>query len=979
MPLIPTARSVQSLFEAVREACSSSAWSRGVELSRSDCATGERADAAEIAIRISTRGGLDCPLVTLYPSDDEWDCECASREDACEHVAAAVIALRGARQKGLELPINGERRGRIGYRFSRHNAGLALDRVVNAGEDSPPLRVALATVASGAADGPEFLATEADLAVEQLLGSRVHGPIPRGLTKSLLKALEGATDILLEGRPVKTSSEPVVPQGKVVDEGDDLRLLIERDPTISEVFHNGVVLCGDTLRPVGESNLTGRELEQLTRGRIFSADAVSELVTEILPSLRKRIPVAIETRRLPRTVEAAPRVVLDVQKERDALTVLPTLVYGDPTVARVDGGRLKITGGKVPLRDEVEERRLMRRLQNELELVPGRKLRLKGREAVDFASRLEHWDGEIRGRGHEDFYLAPAVEARVEIGEAGFEVFFESTAASVGGAARARSADPSEVLSAFREGVSLVPLTGGGMAPLPEDWLRRFGARVADLLAAREAAGALPRCALPDLARLCGELEIPAPRAFEWLRELVGGAEGIPAAELPTDLTATLRSYQEAGIDWLCALRDANLGALLADDMGLGKTLQALCALRGRTLVVAPTSVLHNWRDEIARFRPGLSFDVYHGPGRRLDRGRDVTLTTYAILRIDADVLAAEHWDTLILDEAQAIKNPDSKVTRAAYQLRGDFRMTLSGTPVENRLDELWSQFHFINRGLLGSRGDFEERYAKPIGMGDDEVAARLRERIRPFVLRRLKREVAPELPPRTDVVLHTTLTESERDTYDAIRAASLESVVAQLSSGANVMQALEVLLRLRQAACHSALVPGQIADSSSKIELLLEFLDEVLAEGHKALVFSQWTSLLDLVEPHLERVQTPYTRLDGATRDRAGVVAGFQDPDGPPVLLASLKAGGLGLNLTAADHVFILDPWWNPAAEDQAADRAHRIGQNRPVIVYRLVAEDTVEERILALQERKRALSEAALGGVAGALTREDLLALLA
>jgi SNF2 family DNA or RNA helicase len=401
--------------------------------------------------------------------------------------------------------------------------------------------------------------------------------------------------------------------------------------------------------------------------------------------------------------------------------------------------------------------------------------------------------------------------------------------------------------------------------------------------------------------------------------------------------------------------------------------------MRGRTLVVSPTSVLHNWVDEIKRFRPGLSYNVYHGPGRRLNGDRDVTLTTYALLRIDADPLAAEHWDTLILDEAQAIKNPDSKVAQAAYRLTGDFRMTLSGTPVENRLDELWSQFHFINRGLLGARRDFEQRYAKPIDAGDEETAARLRDRIRPFLLRRLKRDVAPELPPRTDVVLHSTLARSERDTYDAIRAAALSDVVAQLSTGASVMQALEVLLRLRQAACHSALVPGQSADSSSKIELLLEFLDEVLAEDHKALVFSQWTSLLDLVEPHLERAEIPFTRLDGATRDRAAVVRKFQDPSGPPVLLASLKAGGLGLNLTAADCVFILDPWWNPAAEDQAADRAHRIGQNRPVIVYRLVAEDTVEERIIALQQKKRALSEAALGGAAGALSRDDLLSLLA
>jgi len=975
---MPMSQSVQTRFETVREAGSSGAWSRGVELSRSDCVSGERADAKEVAIRISTRGGLVCPLVTLYPAEDDWDCECASRENPCEHVAAAVIALRKARNDGRKLPDDGEGRGRIGYRFSRQNAGLALERVVVAGKDSPPLRVALAAVASGQVDGPEFLATETDLAVEHLLGSHVHGPVPRGFTENLMKVLEGATDISLEGRPVRTSSERVVPHGKVVDEGDNFRLFVERDPTITEIFHNGVVLCGNTLRPVGSTNLTGRELEQLTRGRIFSADSVSELVTEILPSLRERIPVIIETKRLPRTVQEPPRLILDVQREKGALTVLPILVYGDPIIARVDSGRLKIMGGKVPVRDEAAERYLIRRLQNELELIPGRKLRLKGQEAVDFASRLENWSGEIRGAGHEDFYLAPAVKPRIEISEAGFDVYFESTGESAGGSTRKRSADPSQVLAAWQENISLVPLTGGGMAPLPEDWLSRFGDRVADLLAARDAAGELPRCALPDLARLCEEMDVPPPPAFEALRELIASSDGIPSAELPADLTATLRNYQVTGIDWLCALRDASLGALLADDMGLGKTVQALCALRGRTLVVSPTSVLHNWVDEIKRFRPGLTYNIYHGSGRKLIADRDVTLTTYALMRIDIEQLAAENWDTLILDEAQAIKNPSSKVAQAAYQLRAGFRMTLSGTPVENRLDELWSQFHFLNRGLLGSRKNFDDRYAKPIGGGDVELTEKLRERIRPFVMRRLKREVAPELPPRTDVVIHATLSKTEQDVYDAIRAAALTDVVSQLSASSNVLQALEVLLRLRQACCHPSLVPGQHAESSSKIDLLLEYLDEALAEGHKALVFSQWTSLLDLIEPHLNSADIAFTRLDGSTRNRGEVVAEFQDENGPPVLLASLKAGGLGLNLTAADCVFIMDPWWNPAAEDQAADRAHRIGQNRPVMVYRLVAEHTVEELMLALQERKSALSEAALGGAAGALKRDELLALL-
>jgi SNF2 family DNA or RNA helicase len=371
---------------------------------------------------------------------------------------------------------------------------------------------------------------------------------------------------------------------------------------------------------------------------------------------------------------------------------------------------------------------------------------------------------------------------------------------------------------------------------------------------------------------------------------------------------------------------------------------------------------------------------VYHGPGRELDPEADLTLTTYAILRLDADALAKTDWDTVVLDEAQSIKNPDSKAARAAYRLTPRFALAMTGTPIENRLEELWSQLHFTNRGLLGGRRDFDERYAKPIGTGDAAATERLRARIRPFVLRRLKRDVAPELPPRTDIVLHAELSPDERSLYDGIRAATRDDVVQRLRAGGSVLAALEALLRLRQASCHPALVPGQTADDSAKLKVLMENLDEAVSEGHKALVFSQWTSFLDLVEPHLASAGLPYGRLDGSTRDRAGVVARFQDEAGPPVLLISLRAGGTGLNLTAADHVFILDPWWNPAVEDQAADRAHRIGQDRPVMVHRLVAAQTVEERILALQARKRELSEAALGQAeaAQAITREDLLALL-
>jgi SNF2 family DNA or RNA helicase len=537
-------------------------------------------------------------------------------------------------------------------------------------------------------------------------------------------------------------------------------------------------------------------------------------------------------------------------------------------------------------------------------------------------------------------------------------------------------------MRAWRDGLDLVPLEGGGWAPLPADWLARHGHLVADLLAARGSDKKLGPAALLTLGPLCDALQAPRPPELARLAPLLGQFSGIPRSRLPEGLHAALRDYQQQGVDWLAFLRDAELGAVLADDMGLGKTLQTICILRGRALVVCPKSVVYNWADEIDRFRPGLRTAIYQGSKRRIDPAADVTLMTYAVLRLDAELLAKEDWDIVVLDEGQAIKNLGSQTARAAFELRGKFRVLLSGTPVENRLEELWSAMHFANPGLLGGVTHFQERYASPIASGDPEAAARLRAKIRPFVLRRTKGEVLRELPSRTDTVLHVELDEGERSVYDAVRVATRKSVAEKLAQpgGGGVLAALEALLRLRQAACHAGLVPGQQAETSSKVERLIDALEDAVAEGHKALVFSQWTSLLDRVEPHLAAAGIRFTRLDGSTRDRGAVVNEFQDEAGPPVLLVSLKAGGTGLNLTAADHVFLLDPWWNPAVEEQAADRAHRFGQQRPVMVYRMVTKDTVEERILVLQESKRRIAEVALGDAsqAGGITREELLALL-
>ena len=567
--------------------------------------------------------------------------------------------------------------------------------------------------------------------------------------------------------------------------------------------------------------------------------------------------------------------------------------------------------------------------------------------------------------------LAPKWEA----GTGGFDVRF--AAASGDGQVLELPAD--RVLRAWRSGTFAVEGIDGGLAWLPQDWLDKHGAILEQFITARDAAGKMPRWARPAAAALCKLLDAPRPPELAGLEALIDGFTGVPAAQLPADLRAALRDYQRQGVDWLCLLRDAGIGALLADDMGLGKTLQTLCAVEGRTLVVAPTSTLHNWAAEVAKFRPELRVNLFHGPKRALDAGADLTLTSYAVLRLDRELLARQAWDVVVLDEAQAIKEATTATAVAAFELPARWRVALTGTPVENRLTELWSLAHFLNAGLLGGRKDFVTRYARRIELGHARVADELRARIRPFMLRRRKAEVAPELPPRTDLVLRCTLDVQERAVYDSLRAATQAELVQRLAAGGDMIEALELLLRLRQAACHTALVPGQTATRSSKVDLLIEQLTQITGAGHRALVFSQWTSLLDLVEDALAAVDLKYIRLDGQTEDRAGVVHRFQAVDGPPVMLVSLRAGGTGLNLTAADHVYLLDPWWNPAVEDQAADRTHRIGQERPVFVHRLVAEGTVEEKILELHARKRALASSVVEGAhSSALTREDLLELL-
>ena len=987
---------MQSFLDAVRKACFPAIWGQGVKLAREKCVTRSSQQANEVTLRVRAPGHLVAPTVTLYIEDEEWSCDCGGKADPCAHVAAASIALHaGDAAEGTGAQAESDARLRLVYRFAKKERRLALERfVIYPGGREEKMG---ATLTSGLAKGraPAGLEpTHDDLIVDRIVGSPAREIVPAGHVAEVFRALSNDAEVFFDGVAVKVSGEPLLPRAVVEDApGGGFTLRIEKDPGIEEVVSMGVVRWNGVLRPLTEVETTGEFLEKLPLSRVFPKAQETELVTKVLPELEKKLTVHINTKKLPRrAADVRPRIAMDLSHHGHTLSVLPLLVYGDPPMARIDGDDVIAIGkGKsVPVRRKDEERQLVQRLRAELDMIPGRRVDFDGSDATKFASKLREWQKRAGGDEAGAVFEGKPLHPRLVMSEDGtFDVVFEHAAdldddgEPISTKEPKKRADAATVIRAWRDGLDLVPLEGGGWAPLPAGWLEQHGHRVADLLAARDTTTKkLATAALPDLGALCEALDVPKPLSVEKLAPLVKDFAGIPRVKLPADLDASLRHYQEIGVDWLSFLRDAELGAVLADDMGLGKTLQTICALRGRTLVVSPKSVVYNWADEIARFRPGLRTAIYHGAERELDRSADVTLTTYAVLRLDVAHLAEEEWDVVVLDEAQAIKNETSQTARAAFQLRGKFRVALSGTPVENRLEELWSIMHFANPGLLGGRSDFQERYNSPIANGEPNAAKRLRAKIRPFVLRRMKREVLPELPPRSEAVLHVELDETERSVYDAVRVATKKDVAAKLAQGGggSVLVALEALLRLRQAACHPELVPGQHAVSSSKIERLLEALEEAASDGHKALVFSQWTGLLDLVEPHLQTAGIRFTRLDGSTRDRGAVVNEFQSENGPPVMLVSLKAGGTGLNLTAADHVFLLDPWWNPAVEDQAADRAHRIGQDRPVMVYRMVAKDTVEERIFALQAKKRALADVALGDAdhAGGITKDELLALL-
>jgi superfamily II DNA or RNA helicase len=531
-----------------------------------------------------------------------------------------------------------------------------------------------------------------------------------------------------------------------------------------------------------------------------------------------------------------------------------------------------------------------------------------------------------------------------------------------------------EVRQLLQKGVSHQRLANGRTALIATESAHEFQEVIFDCDAQQSGTGMkIARRFGAYLAQAAQENKWQPPTALAQPQDLV----------LPGNLADRLRPYQRTGVNWLQHLGANGLGGILADEMGLGKTVQALAAVAAvyerrpgkPSLVVCPTSLVNNWQAEAARFTPGLKTLLLHGPDRQTRfadiAGHDLVITSYALLRRDGEQYARWEFDTVILDEAQNIKNRFSQNAQATKALKAARRFVLTGTPMENSLNDLWSIFDFLMPGYLGPAKEFKDRYETPITKSGDAAALRrLRQRLRPFVLRRTKAEVAPELPAKIEQVAWSEMSVEQQSVYQAILDQGRREVFEHAGKGGEAKQRMTVLTtltRLRQACCHLDLLPARDgkrwSEPSAKLELCLELIEEAISGGHRVLVFSQFTTLLRLIAAALP---TPYCYLDGATVDRDGEVRRFQETTDIPVFLISLKAGGTGLNLTGADTVIHFDPWWNPAVEEQATARAHRIGQANIVTSYKLIAQGSVEEKIVRLQEKKKEL-------IAGTLATDE------
>jgi superfamily II DNA or RNA helicase len=774
---------------------------------------------------------------------------------------------------------------------------------------------------------------------------------------------------------------------------NDERLELE-DPSV--LLRGGYLINGgrvSKMEAFGAFDLAAalRDRPQLSVPRESLREFAEDLYTlPGVPKLQLPEEAALEEIRppvKPTFVIAAPQA----HSNSDELSAELTFDYAG-RIVRPEDPRAGIveSDNRVTVRDRAAESAALRKLsslnvRSERQRAKPREFRVPTAKLNDIVLNLvlEGWDVQAAG----NIYRQPG---QVSLSVAsGIDWFDLHGSIDFGG----QTASLPKLLQAVRKQQRTIVLDDGSIGVLPTEWLKQY-APLAGI-------GTVENDVLRFTKSQIGFLDAllaAAPAAkfdavFAAARHELTSFAGIESADPPASFAGTLRPYQRDGLGWLHFLRRFGFGGCLADDMGLGKTVQVLAMLENRrvdqsgtSLIVVPRSLIFNWKQEAQRFTPDLRVLDQSGPQRSRDLTTlgqyDAVLTTYGTLRRDAAFFKDFEFDYVILDEAQAIKNSATASAKATRLLKARHRLAMSGTPIENNLAELWSLFEFLNPGMLGSSAVFDD-LADVSSTAQDRSA--LGRALRPFILRRTKGQVAPDLPDKIEQTIFCELEPEQRKIYDELREHyrhTLLDNVNKVGMGRSTIQVLEALLRLRQAACHPGLIdPAKVNDPSAKMDAALEQIREVMAEDHKVLLFSQFTSFLSIVRSRLDKDGIVYEYLDGQTRDRQSRVERFQNDPDCKLFLISLKAGGLGLNLTAADYVFLLDPWWNPAVEAQAIDRTHRIGQTRNVFAYRLIAKDTVEEKVLELQAKKRDLADAIIGednSLISRLQKEDLEALL-
>ncbi|MEN9723841.1 MAG: hypothetical protein RJB38_1827, partial [Pseudomonadota bacterium] len=729
---------IRSFLDALQKSILPGVWSKGVSMARSGMVELEKFSDEEIILRVRNSDRPVSAKVQLWPSDEDHFCDCNDKADPCSHVAAGVAALKtGSLQietkaEGSSTSLHGQSPEpslfRLRYLLIRRqqadgSVSLGFERRLG---DQLFLDSLVATVGgtdSGRILGPKISATQEDFRIDSALSgflarSRTQEVFERSQSDSkfweaLFPALRELSSLELDGTPVSIGSPTVGFHFKLQDEGSGFRLKVVPDSEDSEIFSNALIRQGAVIRRQERSSIQAKHRELLREsGTFYSFRQSAELVLDILPALEKAFVVEVQTSRLAQLTQGRARAEIDFEVQGDlTLEVRARISSEAEKPGLMPGQKPALSPGQKPalspqhhpetLPDRAAEAQLARLLQSTLFLKPGHPAKFVGHDALAFVKRARDLAAQHSG---EVFLFGPGLDHFTVHAPLKFQ-FQGHWSGEVASSFQAefrtgeRVASPDAVLRAWSEGSSLVPLLGGGFAPLPTEALERAGAILQRLFRLKEHhQGQLPKYASVEIRALERESLTPSDR---W-KDLPDVLTAIPRASLPQDLTAELREYQKRGVDWLTFCRDTGIGALLADDMGLGKTLQSLCVVRGRTLIIAPASVLQSWSDQAKRFRPSLRVQLFSGSGRKLDPTADLTITSYGLLRSDS-LLLDQEWDGIILDEAQTIKNPDSQVARAAHSLRARYRIALSGTPIENRLQDLWSQMEFLNPGLFGS------------------------------------------------------------------------------------------------------------------------------------------------------------------------------------------------------------------------------------------------------------------------------------